>query len=72
MQSVYEPSSDCHFSLADAARYLDKSERWLQYRLEGENPPPSFKIGKSRLFRKSELDRWLEQFRAEASAEVTR
>jgi hypothetical protein len=62
---------DCHFPLVPAAAYLGKSPRWLQSRLDGPNPPPSFKIGKSRLFRKSELDEWLEQFRAGADLDTT-
>lgn len=57
---------DCYFSLTGAARYFGKSPRWLQYQLTGPNPPPGYKIGKAWLFRKSELDRWLEQFRAGA------
>jgi uncharacterized protein YjiS (DUF1127 family) len=55
--------TDCHFSLADAARYLGKSPRWLQYQVSGPHPPPGFKVGKAWLFKKSELDHWLEQFR---------
>lgn len=61
---------DCHFNEAQAARYVGKSVRWLQRLLESPNPPPSFKIGKSRLFKKSELDAWLEGFRAPVGAEA--
>lgn len=73
--------TDCHFSLTGAAHYLGRSPRWLQYQVSGPNPPPGFKVGKSWLFKKSELDTWLEQFRAssdldrianEAVAEVFR
>lgn len=56
--------TDCHFNEVQAARYLGRSPRWLQYQLASSTPPPSFKIGKSRIFRKSELDSWLERFRA--------
>lgn len=56
--------TDCHFNLTEAARYLSKSSRWLQYQLTGPNPPPGYKIRKAWIFKKSELDRWLEQFRA--------
>jgi predicted DNA-binding transcriptional regulator AlpA len=57
--------TDCHFNEVEAARYLSKSPRWLQKQLkESDNPPPSFKLGKNRLFRKSELDAWLESFRS--------
>lgn len=70
--------TDCHFSLTDAARYLGKSPRWLQYQLTGPNPPPGYQVPsanpvekskkqkKSWCFKKSELDRWLEQFRAQS------
>ncbi len=58
--------TDCHFNLTEAARYLNKSPRWLAYQLTGPTPPPGYKLGKCWLFRKSELDRWLEQFRAGA------
>ena len=48
----------------EAARYLGKSTRWLEKLIkESPNPPPSFKLGKNRLFRKSELDAWLERYR---------
>lgn len=57
---------DCHFSLTEAARYLGKSVRWMQYQVSSPNPPPGYKLGKCWLFKKSELDRWLEQFRAGA------
>lgn len=60
----YDELTDCHYSLTGAARYLGKSPRWLQYQLTGPNPPPGFKVGKWWIFRKSELDRCLEQFRA--------
>jgi hypothetical protein len=59
-------ANDCHFNLTEAARYLGRSPRWLQYQLDGPNPPPGFKIGKCWLFKKSELDHWLEKFRAGA------
>jgi hypothetical protein len=61
--------ADCHFNEVQAARYLGKSLRWLQYQISSPNPPPSYKIGKSRIFKKSELDRWLEQFRAPADVD---
>ena len=58
--------ADYCFSKAGAARYLDHSIRWLDYQLSGPNPPPGFKVGKTWIFKKSDLDRWLEQFRASA------
>lgn len=54
------------FSKARLAEYLDKSTRWVDYQLSSPNPPPGYKIGKSWVFKKSEIDRWLEQFRAGA------
>lgn len=65
----------------EAARYLGKSPQWLQYQVSGPNPPPGYKVGKAWLFKKSEIDAWLEQFRAkndldaivdEVMAEVSR
>jgi predicted DNA-binding transcriptional regulator AlpA len=59
--------TDCHFNEVEAARYFSKSPRWLQKQIkDSPDPPPSFKLGKSRLFRKSELDAWLERFRSGA------
>ena len=67
---------DCYFSLTEAAQYLGKSPRWLQYQLLGPNPPPGYQVPsgkpntgltkKSWLFKKSDLDGWVEQFRAGA------
>ena len=53
-------------SLTRAASYLGRSPRWLEYQLKGLHPPPGFKIGKTWTFKKSDLDQWLEQFRAGA------
>jgi len=61
-----DKSVDCYLNKIHAARYLGRSTRWLDYQLAGPNPPPGFKVGKAWLFKKSELDRWLEQFRAGA------
>jgi helix-turn-helix protein len=55
--------TDCHFNLTAAARYLGKSVRWLQYQLNGPHAPPAYKVGKSWIFKKTELDSWLRQFR---------
>ncbi len=55
---------DCYFNLSEAAAYMSRSIRWFQYRLRGPNPPPGFKLGRNWVFKKSEIDRWLEQFRA--------
>lgn len=58
--------TDCHLSKVEAARYLGRSTRWLDYQLASPHPPPGFKLGKCWTFKKSELDAWLEQFRAGA------
>jgi len=63
-------ATDCHFNQVEAARYLNRSLRWFQLQLSGPNPPPGFKCGKSWIFKKSELDRWLEQFRAKPALDV--
>jgi len=60
---------DCYFNAHEAALYLGRSTRWIHYKLRSLSPPPSYKCGKARLFRKSELDRWLEQFREVAAPE---
>lgn len=61
-----EELTERHFNQSEAARYLNKSPRWFQYQLTSPRPPPGFRVGKCWIFRKSELDRWLEQFRAGA------
>jgi excisionase family DNA binding protein len=58
-----EFTDDCYLSLAEAARYLGRSTRWLQNKLNGPNPPRAYRPGKSLAFKKSELDAWLEQYR---------
>jgi len=62
----HDIAQDRCFTKAEAARYLSKSTRWLDYQITGPNPPPGFKVGKCWIFKRSELDRWLEQFRAGA------
>lgn len=57
-------ANDCHFTKLEVARYLGRSTRWLDYQLAGPTPPPGFKVRKSWMFKKSEIDAWLEQFRA--------
>ena len=60
--SLYE---ECHFSKTQAARYLGISLRWFEDLLKRPNCPPGFKIGSRCLYRKSELNEWLEQFRTQ-------
>ena len=54
---------DRHFTRSEAAYYLGMSLRWFEDLLKRPNPPPGFKLGSRWLFRKSELDGWMEQFR---------
>lgn len=72
---MYDTQDQC-FSLTGAAQYLGRSPRWLQYQLQSSNPPPAYQVPsavsiagsrrqkKTWIFKKSDLDRWLEQFRA--------
>ena len=53
-------SQDRYLSKKEAARYTSLSIRNLESRLP---EIPHFKIGQKILFKKSELDRWLERFR---------
>jgi hypothetical protein len=53
------------FSKAGLAEYLNRSVRWVDYQLSGPHPPPGFKVGKTWVFKKSEIDLWLEGFRAD-------
>jgi len=57
------PHDHC-FSKTGLASYLAKSVRWIDYQIAGPHPLPGFKVGKSWLFKKSEIDAWLEHFRA--------
>lgn len=60
----HDIAEDRCFSKQSLAVYLNKSTRWLDYQLASASPPPGYKVGKSWIFKKSEIDRWLEQFRA--------
>ncbi len=64
---MHETHSDGYLSKSRLAQYLDRSIRWVDYQLTGPNPPPGLRIGKSWLFRRSEIDRWLEQFRTQSN-----
>ena len=61
-----EELTERHFNQVQAARYLNRSLRWFQLQLTGPHPPPGYRVGKSWIFKRSELDGWLEQFRAGA------
>ena len=52
--------SDRYLDLKEAAEYLPLSERTLREHL---NEIPHFRYGKKIIFRKSELDQWMETFR---------
>ena len=51
---------DRYLDKREAARYTSLSIRNLESRLP---EIPHFRVGKKILFKKSELDRWMEQFR---------
>ncbi len=65
-------NGECCFSKTALAAYLDRSIRWVDYLLTSQNPPPGYKIGKSWVFKKSEIDLWLENFRVHTDAFVQR
>ena len=52
--------TDRYLDLKEAAEYLPLSERTIRQHL---NEIPHFRYGKKIIFRKSELDRWMEGFR---------
>ncbi|TDB90946.1 DNA-binding protein [Actinomadura sp. KC216] len=47
-------------TLQETADYLHMSRSWVYERIHSI---PNFKVGGKRLFRKSEVDKWLEAFR---------
>ena len=52
--------TDRYLSLKEAADYLPLSERTIREHLK---TIPHFRCGRKIIFRKSELDRWMESFR---------
>ena len=57
---------DCYLGKAESAKYLGLSVRTLEDRLDSI---PHFRLGtKKLLFKRSELDRWMEQFRETTTA----
>ena len=72
---MHDTTEDRCFSKVALARYLDKSLRWVDYQLSGPNPIPGFLVPsansgsnsknrkKAWIFRKREVDAWLERFR---------
>jgi predicted DNA-binding transcriptional regulator AlpA len=63
-RGVVMVDQDRCFSKSGLAEYLSKSTRWIDNLLRSSSPPPGFKVGKSWIFKKSEIDLWLEGFRA--------
>jgi len=55
---------DRFMSLSEAAGYLRLSKRTLKRRLNEMRPRP-FRVGNKLLFKKSDLDRWIEAHRLE-------
>jgi excisionase family DNA binding protein len=53
-------AQDRYLSKKEAAKYLALSIRTLDSRL---HEIPHFRVGKKRLFKKSELDEWIEHYR---------
>lgn len=55
-------------SIEQMANEIGLSKRTLQNRLSnGSAMPPSYKIGKRRMFRRDEVDAWITSTRAETS-----
>ena len=52
--------ADRYLNLKEAAEFLPLSERTLRQHL---NEIPHFRYGKKIIFRRSDLDRWMETFR---------
>lgn len=44
---------------ADRLRVSEESLRWLLHRNDG-SAPPSFKVGRRRMFRESDVEAWIE------------
>ncbi len=57
--------TDRYMDLKEAAQYLPLSKRTIW---EHRNTIPHFRYGKKIIFRKSELDRWMETFRVRDQA----
>ncbi len=53
-------SQDRYMTLREASRYLPLSERTIREHLK---TIPHYRYGKKIIFRRSELDRWMETFR---------
>ena len=61
-------SQDCYLNLAQASEYLSMSTRTIRDRLDAI---PHRRVGKKMLlFKKSELDTWLDQYREGGTAEL--
>ena len=56
-------NEDRYFTKTSLAQYLDRSTRWVDRWLASDNPPPGLKVKTHWLFKKSEIDAWLESHR---------
>jgi nitrogen PTS system EIIA component len=54
------PPQDTLMTLSDVAKYLQVAERTV-YLWAQQNSMPSFKLGNVWRFRRSDLDRWIEE-----------
>ena len=57
-------AQDKFLTLAEAAGYVRLSERTLRRRLNEIRPRP-FRVGNKLVFKKSDLDQWMEKYRLE-------
>ncbi len=57
-------AQDRYLNLAEAAKYVRLSERTLRRRLNEIRPRP-FRVGNKLVFKKSDLDLWMETYRLE-------
>lgn len=60
-----------HLSIAEAAKYLNATERWLR-RAVFERRVPYYKLGRLVRFDPDDLDRYLEANRVEAEPDSSR
>ena len=59
----FSTNSD-YMSEDETAEYIRKKVRWLRERSRHGSGPPFYQIGRTRLYRRAEIDRWLETLRA--------
>jgi excisionase family DNA binding protein len=54
----------------EAAQYLGISLAHLAVLLKGANPLPAFRLGRRLVFRVSEIDGWLDDYRVSRNKEI--